>query len=246
MNGTQPVATAAHAELAAVAIASSRALVLDLDGTLVDTLPDLVQTLNTALGELGAPPVAPRLVRSTLHGGLEASAAAAAASSGLDALLLAARYAYHYAQSPDRLARPYPGVGATLAALARAGWRFAVCTNKRTAEAERLLATTGLLGHLPVLVGADSCERRKPDPQPLRLALERLGVTPAEAVFIGDSLVDVETARAAGLPCIVHTGGYGDVPADAPGVVARFDGWEALHAATLGVSLDARRGVPPG
>ncbi|MFM1989937.1 MAG: hypothetical protein RJA99_2894 [Pseudomonadota bacterium] len=218
---------------AAAALASRTAIVLDLDGTLIDTLPDLVRTLNAALADFGAAPVPATLVRTTLHGGLEASAAAAAALAGLDAAPLAARYAEHYARAPDRLALAYPGVDAMLEHLVRRGHRLAVCTNKRSTEAERLLAKVGLLAQVPVLVGADSCEHRKPHPLPLRTALLRLGLAPTDGILVGDSLVDVETARAAGVPCVIHAGGYGDVPPATPGVVGRFVRWASLRDAPI-------------
>jgi phosphoglycolate phosphatase len=118
-----------------------------------------------------------------------------------------------------------------LSRLVRDGVRIGVCTNKRGAQAERVLEATGLAPKVAAVVGADTCGRRKPDPAPLRLSMSRLGVGAAEAAFVGDSLVDVQTARAAGVDCVLHTAGYGIVAPDEPGVHARFGRYATLLAA---------------
>jgi phosphoglycolate phosphatase len=216
------------------ALQGRRAVVFDLDGTLVDTLPDLVVALNAALAELGAAAVPPIVVRTTLHGGLEASAAGALRyldlpESMAEPLVLA--YGRHYDRAPARRSVVYDGVPELLSRLVRDGVRVGVCTNKRAAQAERVLEATGLAPRIATVVGADTCGRRKPDPAPLRLSVSRLGVGAAEAVFVGDSLVDVQTARAAGIDCVLHTAGYGIVAADEPGVRARFGRYATLVAA---------------
>lgn len=202
-----------------------RAIVFDLDGTLVDTLPDLAAALDAALAELGAPAVPAALVRRSLHGGLEASALEAVRYLQLGETLaapLAVAYARHYGSAPARASRPYPGVPALLERLSSDGTRLAVCTNKQLVQAERLLQATGLDRHIEAVIGADSCARRKPDPEPVRLALARLDATARDAVMVGDSVVDVRAAHAAGLVSLVHVAGYGDVPFDEPGVGGRF------------------------
>lgn len=210
-----------------------RAIVFDLDGTLVDTLPDLAAALDAALAELGAPAVPASLVRRSLHGGLEASALEAVRYLELgDALAapLADAYARHYAVAPARASRPYPGVAALLERLSDGGARLAVCTNKRLAQAELLLEATGLDRHVEAVIGADSCARRKPDPEPVRLALARLRAAARDALMVGDSIVDVRAAHGAGLVSLVHVAGYGDVPFDAPGVGGRFGSYAQLLA----------------
>ena len=206
-------------------------IVFDLDGTLVDTLPDLTRALNDALSELGASPVPASLVRQSLHGGLEASAAEAMRYLSLDpqvAASLTLAYTRHYARVPVRDSQPYPGVQALLERLARDGTRLAVCTNKPLVQAEAVLAATGLGGFFPVVVGADCCDRRKPDPEHVRHTLARLSSAPQDALMVGDSLADVRAAHGAGVACLLHMTGYGEVPCTEPGVTERFDSYLAL------------------
>lgn len=208
-------------------------IVFDLDGTLVDTLPDLTRALNDALSELGAPPVPASLVRQSLHGGLEASAAEAMRYLSLDpqvAAPLTLAYTRHYAGVPVRDSHPYPGVPQLLARLARDGTRLAVCTNKPLAQAEAVLAATGLGDFFPVVVGADCCASRKPDPEPVRHVLARLGSTAQDALMVGDSLADVRSAYGAGVACLLHAAGYGEVPCTEPGVTERFVSFRELLA----------------
>lgn len=205
--------------------------VFDLDGTLVDSLPDLARALNDALAELGAAPVPVSLVRRSLHGGLEASAAEALRYLSLDPVAaepLALAYARHYARAPAHDSRPYAGVPELLERLVHDGARLAVCTNKPRNQAEAVLEATGLATYFPVVVGADSCSRRKPDPEPVRHALNRVGSSPREAVMVGDSLADVRSAHGAGVACLLHVAGYGEVPCTEPGVLARFGSYPQL------------------
>ncbi len=233
-RGAAPGTATVSAAEAARVLRGRRALVFDLDGTLVDTLPDLVVALNAALAEIGAVAVPPIVVRTTLHGGLEASAAGALRYLDLPASMsgaLTSAYAKHYARAPARRATAYDGVPELLARLCRDGVRIAVCTNKRGRQAEQVLEATGLLARICAVVGADACDRRKPDPAPLRLALSRLGADARDAAFVGDSVVDVHTARAAGVDCVLHVAGYGIVGAEEPGVHARFGRYPSLLAA---------------
>ena len=190
------------------------ARVFDLDGTLVDTLPDLSRTLNAALADLGLPGVATEVVRRSLHGGLEASVDSALqtlqAPVALRELLLS-RYQAHYDTAPAQHSRPYPGVPELLERLRSRGDTLAVCTNKPQALAQRLLGCLGLASSFRVVVGADTCGQRKPHPAPLLHALDALGATPQQAVLVGDSAVDLACAEAAGVDCLLFAGGYGDV-----------------------------------
>ena len=206
-------------------------VVFDLDGTLVDTLPDLVRALNEALRELGAAPVPASLVRRSLHGGLEASAAEALRYLALDpraAEPLALAYTRHYARAPVHDSRPYAGVPELLDRLAHDGARLAVCTNKPRVQARAVLEATGLATYFPVVVGADSCASRKPDPEPVRYTLARVGSAPREALMVGDSLADVRSAHGAGVACLLHVAGYGEVPCTEPGVFERFGSYRQL------------------
>lgn len=190
-----------------------RAVVFDLDGTLVDSLPDLSDALNNALEEAGHPGGIPvELVRDSLHDGLNGSVRAALDHLGLPPTLLptiAQRYARLYDEQMARRTLPYPGVETMLTRLASSGIRLAVCTNKGEAQARQLLERLGLAARFDVVIGADTLPRSKPDPAPLQAALARLGGVEYLALMVGDSQVDLECARAAGLACAIHLGGYG-------------------------------------
>lgn len=219
---------------AAALLWSRRGLVFDLDGTLVDTLPDLTASLNHALRELGLETVTPALVSRSLHGGLEGSAVAALATQdvpgGADRALpaLLSLYGKRYAAACAQLSRPYPGVREVLAQLQHDGVPMSVCTNKTEAQALQLLGALDLLHRFDGVVGADTCGRRKPHPEPLQRALALLGVPAAQALLVGDSEVDRDCAQAAGIALLAFEGGYGEW---APQVQPRFADWTALLAA---------------
>lgn len=206
----------------------ARAVVFDLDGTLVDSLPDLSEALNLALAEQGWPPVPAELVRTSLHDGLEGSVQAALAHLAASPDLangVAERYALLYQARITRRTRAYPGVTAMLARLSVAGVRLGICTNKGEAQARQLLGHLDLAGYFDVVIGADTLSRRKPDPAPLRAAMARLGSVPWRALMVGDSRVDIECARAAGLACAVHAGGYGRFATAPEGVELFLDSY---------------------
>lgn len=200
--------------------------VFDLDGTLVDTLPDLTSALNQALSDLGLPPVPAAVVRHSLHGGIEGSVDAAlqalSAPAALRELLLS-RYQLHYERRPAQLSQAFPGVHEVLRRLRARGERLAVCTNKKQALAQRVLGSLGLAPYFSVVVGADTCSQRKPHPAPLLHALGVLGASRSQSLLVGDSTVDLACADAAEVDCLIFGGGYGDVPSE-----RRFDHWAHL------------------
>src|SRR5690606_9831253 len=128
------------------------------------------------------------------------------------------------------LTRPYPGVPETLARLAAGGYRLGLCTNKPTAPARAVLAALDLADFFPVVHGGDSLEVRKPDPAHLHAVLADLSAGPESAVMIGDSPVDVATARAAGVPVIVFAHGYSRVPVGELAAAAVLDDFATLPA----------------
>ena len=137
-------------------------------------------------------------------------------------------YRRHYRSISGKFARVYRGVPSVLADLRARGARLAICSNKAEAEARELLARKGLDGYFEVVVGADTCGVRKPAPEPLLAAISRLHGNPEDALFTGDSHVDVACAFAAGVDCALFDGGYGDGTLEVP---ARFSNWmERLHA----------------
>ena len=230
--------------------APHEALVFDLDGTLVDTLPDMLAALNAALASCGQPPMAAAQVQARLHHGLEGMVDAALERDGnkSDACMrgsIQARFETGYAQNLAEHSLPYPGVAPALEILAKRGMRMAVCTNKPRAMAETLLAQLDLLKYFSIVVGADTCKERKPSATPLLYAIEQIGGTPERSLMIGDSAIDIACATAAGVRCWIYTRGYGGIDAVAPGIGAVFDDFAFLLGASLGTSKGrSKRKVP--
>jgi phosphoglycolate phosphatase len=210
------------------------ALVFDLDGTLVDSLPDLAATLATTFGEIGAPALQSETVRSMIGDGTTALVARALAASGLPASLLSerlARFLALYEAAPARLTRPYPGVVETLRALQAAGRRLAICTNKPQRATLAVLRGTGLDGFFASVVGGDVLAVKKPDPAHLIAALDGIGATPDDAMMIGDNENDVAMAKAAGVPVILVRYGYHRVPLATLAADIQIDAFAALPQA---------------
>jgi phosphoglycolate phosphatase len=183
--------------------------VLDLDGTLVDSVDDLAASVNHALAAVGLPPRSRAEVEGYVGEGARrlVERAVGGRADLVDPALLA--WHDHYAAHCLDRTRPYPGIEA---ALARATRRLAVLTNKPGPMARKILAGLGLLERFAEVVGGGEAPR-KPDPAGLLGIVARAGVAPADAVLIGDSVVDVETGRAAGVPVVAVT--WGLVAADA-------------------------------
>ena len=192
-----------------------RTIVFDLDGTLADTAPDIAAAVNAALVSLGRVALDVAAVRTMVgHGGRATLRDALDATGGSDAALVDAGYAVlveHYALHICDFTRPYPGVEQALDDLAARGVTLAVCTNKSAALASRLVEALGWQGRFAALVGGDTLAVGKPDPAPLRLAIERAGGGPA--AFVGDMAIDMQTAAAAGVPGIAVSFGFADRPA---------------------------------
>ena len=187
-----------------------RTLLLDLDGTLVHSVPDLAAALNRLLARRALPALSEPAVTAMVGDGAAALLKRAFAANGqaqddgaLDEFL--ADYTAHAAV----LTRPYPGVEDGLRALAAAGWRLAVCTNKPAAAAHAVLAALGLDGWFAAVGGGDSFATRKPDPGHLLATLAAAGGDPARAVMAGDHHNDVLAAMSASVPCIYARWGYG-------------------------------------
>ena len=193
-------------------------IALDLDGTLVDTAPDLVGTLNVLLGEEGIAPLALEAARTMIGRGARALIARGfeAAGAPLDPARLSAlfdRFIDHYRAHIADESRPFPGAMRALDDLAAAGARLAICTNKRTDLSIALLDALDLSGRFAAIVGADLAPAAKPDPRHLLCAVERAGGRPDRAVMVGDSTSDAGAARAAAIPLILVSFGYTDIPA---------------------------------
>ena len=209
----------------------TRTLVFDLDGTLIDSAPDIHAAANRLLAEEGLPPQPFAALRSMIGHGvphlidLLMKAAGQPLDPARDASLTA-RYVAGYEEAVD-LTRPYPYVPETLDRLASAGHRMGLCTNKPLAAVQAVLVHLDLARYFPVIVAGDSEYPRKPDPAPLHAAISRLGAGPA--LYIGDHEVDAATARAAGVPFLLFTEGYRATPAIA--LTSRaFADWRSLPA----------------
>jgi phosphoglycolate phosphatase len=192
-------------------------IVFDLDGTLIDTAPDLVDTLNLILKREGLPGMPFEAARRLIGGGSRGMLERALADAGhptakpeMDRLY--ATYIEHYAAHIADRSRPFPLVEATLDRLAAAGHRLAVCTNKLEWLSRRLLTTLKLSDRFAVICGQDTFGMQKPDPEVLRRTIRQAGGAPEAAIMIGDSGTDVRTARAAQVPVIAVDFGYTEVP----------------------------------
>jgi phosphoglycolate phosphatase len=188
-----------------------RAAIIDLDGTLVDTLGDFTQALNAMLQSLQLPMVHADVVERHIGKGSEHLIAQVLQHVGAPASLYPRAWdAYQsaYRELNGRWSVVYPGVQQGIAALRAAGLRLACLTNKPGEFARDLLAAKGLAGHFEVVFGGDAFERKKPDPLPLLRTCEALGTAPAATLMVGDSRNDAAAARAAGCPVVLVTYGY--------------------------------------
>ncbi|MEO8755716.1 MAG: HAD-IA family hydrolase, partial [Casimicrobiaceae bacterium] len=191
--------------------ASPRACILDLDGTLIDTLGDFVAVLHQVLAELGLPAVQRGFVERTIGRGGEHLVRATLAEVGAQASLFDRAwglYQQHYAEINGAHAAVYPGVIEGLQALRSRGLPLAVLTNKPGVPARELLRRKGLDGYFQHVFGGDAFERKKPDPLPLLKTCEALGTPPSATWMVGDSRNDAEAAHAAGCPLVLVTYGY--------------------------------------
>lgn len=211
-------------------------VVFDLDGTLVETAPDLADALAVALAEEGVPPLAYEQARDLIGAGARALVERGLEVAGRtvtpersDALL--ALFLDHYGTHIADKSRPFPGCVAALDRLAGRGAKLAVCTNKIERFAKLLLDELGLTERFDAIVGGDTFGVGKPAAAPLHGAITRAGGDPSRAVMVGDSLTDVDAAKAAGVPIVVATFGYTMIPARELGGGAFIDHFDELDEA---------------
>jgi phosphoglycolate phosphatase len=193
------------------------AVIFDLDGTLVDTAPDLIATLNVIFERIGLRPVVYEHARNLVGGGarkmIERGLAAenrVLESEKLDALV--GDFIDHYATHIADRSRPFEGVEATLTELAGRGCVLAVCTNKLEWLARRLLDALGLSRHFVAICGADTFQLQKPDPEFLHRTISLAGCQSSGAIMVGDSISDVAMAKAAGVVMVTVAYGYTELP----------------------------------
>ncbi len=192
-------------------------IVFDLDGTLIDTAPDLINALNFILDREGLPAVplasARNMIgagaRKLIERGLELEGRAASVP---DITRLTADFIDYYAAHIADASRPFDGLEAALDELAGRGYRLAVCTNKLEWLSKRLLDELGLSPRFAAICGADTFGVAKPDPAILRQTIARAGGNPSVAIMVGDAGTDIGVARRTGVPVIGVSFGYTDVP----------------------------------
>jgi len=196
---------------------SAPTIVFDLDGTLIDTAPDLIDTLNVVFAREGLPALPYQAARNLIGGGAKAMIArglalnrAAVIPAKLESMF--ADFLAHYAEHIADRSRPFPGLTDALDALAADGRRLAVCTNKLERLSRQLLGEFKLLGRFAAVCGQDTFGVQKPDPEMLRRTIAAAGGDPRRAIMVGDSATDIRTARAAGVPVIAVDFGYSEVP----------------------------------
>lgn len=208
----------------------------DLDGTLIDTAPDLIGALNVVLVEEGLPPAPMSAVRQLIGHGLRAMLPRAYALAGVPISdervteLWPRLLAVYESRIADESV-PFPGCLDALAALRARGCRLAVCTNKAEGLARLLLDKLDMTRCFDAVVGGDTLPVRKPDPAPLREAVLRAGGDPARAILVGDASPDVGAARAMGAPCLIASFGYNDAPPAELGGDRLFSHYSELEAA---------------
>ena len=208
-------------------------ILFDLDGTLIDTAPDLLGSLNAVLTRVGHRPVNPRELRSMVGHGVKALFERAFKETGTpvspDQMAdYAAEFMAHYRANIARESRPFPRVPETLKRLADAGAMLGVCTNKPQELTDLLLAQLDLAHHFGAVYGGGRARHNKPDPHHVLELVDALKGTRGRAVMVGDSTVDVAAARAAQIPVIVMSYGYTPVDPRELGADAVADDFAAL------------------
>lgn len=188
-------------------------IVFDLDGTLIDTAPDLLDSLNHSLADAGLAAAAANELRGFVGYGAKvmiekAFAAQRRQLAALEHDRLYALFVEHYEAGMPGRSLPYPGVPAALDRFEAAGFVMAVCTNKFEGMAVRLLTALGMAHRFAAITGQDTFAFRKPDPRHLLETIARAGGDPASSVMVGDSRTDIDTAKAAGIPVVAVDFGY--------------------------------------
>lgn len=215
-------------------------IVFDLDGTLVDSLPDLAAATNHALSDLSLPPIPAETLRTTVGFGARRMIVEGLNQTGLvlaelevDRLL--ARFLAYYEPNIARETRPYDGAVATLEGFRTRGALLAVCTNKRLALAQHLLRELHIDGLFAAIAGRDSFPVYKPHPDHVRGAIRMAGGDLANAVMVGDTAIDIAAARAAAIPVIGCTFGYSVEPMETLAPDAIISHYAELDAAVQSV-----------
>lgn len=215
---------------------SAPTIVFDLDGTLVDTAPDLVDTLNIILGREGLPPVPFAAARKMIGGGARILIERGLQAEGRPGIAAEVDRLYkdfvaHYAEHLADRSQPFPGAVVAIEQLAAHGCRFAICTNKLESLSVRLLDALGMSSHFAAICGQDTFGVQKPDPRILLETIRKAGGQSNRAVMVGDSVNDIQVARAARVPVIAVDFGYSETPVSALNPDVVIGGYDKLSAA---------------
>jgi len=193
-------------------LAGIEAAIVDLDGTMVDTMGDFAAVINLMMADLSLPAVDRQVIERLVGKGSEHLIRSVLTHAGVQPEPVYEQawqsYQHHYVDINGRHSSVFPGVAEGLQMLQSRGLRLACLTNKPTAFARPLLASKGLDGFFSQVFGGDAFERKKPDPMPLLKTCEALGTAPARTLMIGDSSNDAQAARSAGCPVVLVTYGY--------------------------------------
>ncbi|WP_221205076.1 HAD-IA family hydrolase [Brevundimonas mediterranea] len=218
-------------------------IAFDLDGTLVDSAPDLIGTLNRLLAEEGLPPVAMESASTLIGSGARALLvhgfeAAGASVERAQSDELFERFLVDYAAHIADGSQPFEGVVETLERLSERGAILVVATNKRSDLSELLLEKLGLTRHFAAIVGPDRVSARKPSGAHLKEAVVKAGGDPERAIMVGDAAPDADAAKDAGMPCILVTFGFTPVPVEDLGADVLIDDFEDVEEAIDGILSD--------
>lgn len=208
-----------------------KAIIFDLDGTLIHSAPDLHAAANATLTSLGREALDLPTVISFIGNGVEKLVERSLdATGGYDAAqrqTALGLFMDSYNQDMTTLTRPYPGVMAALAAFQDAGVPLGICTNKPTGPAREICERLDLTPYFQVIAGAEDGQAKKPDPAPLLACIDDLRAKPSETLYVGDSTIDYFTARNADVPFRLYTNGYLNAPLPDLPEASRFDDWTA-------------------
>jgi phosphoglycolate phosphatase len=208
-------------------------LVFDLDGTLVDTAPDIIRTLNYVLGEYGIPATSYDKIQPFISSGarrmlMEALALVEEERSEKQLDEFFEQFLDHYGDNVAVESAPYPNIISVLQAASNAGATLGVCTNKREGLSRTLLRELGMHDHFKAILGRDTLDVCKPDPRHLTETILRCGGQETRTIMIGDSATDVNTAKAAGIPVVAVSFGYSEHPVHTLGADAVIDDYAEL------------------